>query len=188
MLRPGSVDQILAVVTHIRRNHSHCGSIRKAYWDAVRVVSSQEQLRYQTIGDLCRKRLGLKRVDDFLCLLEKLLQGAPGYLERLLIKKSHPDCHERIRQYCASWKGLGSELAWEDQVQEVVYLYLPTTIVTRLDELAAAERSDRVGWLSKRVGKMITTEFVRFHRGHGEAAQREPPEPDRAGAGKTVDF
>lgn len=75
MLTPDSVRQLIDVLTLVRHAHSRGVPVPRAYQDAVRDVSNRHRVRYQTIGDLCRRRLALRDVDQFLDMLGRWLRG-----------------------------------------------------------------------------------------------------------------
>lgn len=76
-----STGQLLRVLDGVQRNYGRAG-LPEAYHDAVREVALTHQVAYQTIGDLCRRRLGFDSIDEFIALLREWLGGHPTRLQK----------------------------------------------------------------------------------------------------------
>lgn len=99
MLQKGSVDQMIDLLTHIKRKYNAGYPIRKAYQDAVETVSKNYKRTYQTIGDLCRRRLKLSEIKEFIDKLEDWINGNPDKLKQLLLQNSETFCRQQIMQF-----------------------------------------------------------------------------------------
>lgn len=99
MLQVQSVNQLLQVLDFTRRSHSRGTSLTAAYQDAIRDVSSRHHVRYQTIGDLCRRRLALGDIADFVNLLERWLRGDPEPLKFRILEHSVSAAHLGINGF-----------------------------------------------------------------------------------------
>lgn len=99
-LTPGSVDQLLQVLDRAQRNHTKQGAVvSTAYQDAVRHVAQRHGVTYQTIGDLCRRRLGLGGIDEFYHLLNQWFSGDPDPLRRKILKYASGDTHSIVKAF-----------------------------------------------------------------------------------------
>ena len=105
MLRQESVRQLLEVLELTRLARSRGVPLEQAYQDAIRDVSNRYKVRYQTIGDLCRRRLGLRDIDQFVELLRRWLGvGDGGPLKRAIRQNADHEAHRLIEAYFASPK------------------------------------------------------------------------------------
>ena len=131
-------------------------------------------MSYQTVGDLCSKRVGLKHVDEFHNLLSKLVQGLPEDLENTLIANSEPACHARIHQYLNGIRGQGTTgtgLVMQMQVS----IFLPVEVYWHLRQVAAAEHSEPDQWLGKTASEVIEDKYDDWRRRQAREVQSGSP-------------
>lgn len=96
MMRVRSMKQVLKVL-EIARKHRQLGKpTQKALQDAIRKVADYYGVTYQTIGDGCRRRLGLGTIDEFHILLDKWFGGDHGPLCSVLMRTSEAQNHRHI--------------------------------------------------------------------------------------------
>lgn len=99
MLRSKSLNQILDVLTKFRARHSRGEPVIKAYQGAVDEVRKDYQVAYQTIGDLCRRRLQLSTINNFYNLLEQWVIGNPEPLLDVLLALTIKQDHDKLISY-----------------------------------------------------------------------------------------
>ena len=161
MLTSKSIEQILAVLTRIRARCLRHDSIKKAYQGAVYETSKNYDVTYQTIGDLCRRRLGLKNIDQFHGLLEKWIAGNAEPLMSVLISKTASRNHYKIRDYFGrknhefvveNTRPPGSE-------EESFTIRLPRDIAKRLKVLSLMSGDSLPKWLSEVVTQVVEQRY-----------------------------
>jgi len=91
MLERRTIEQILAVLNDFKTFFDQGNSIPRAYRRAVKATAQKYNVRYQTIGDACRRRLGCEMVEGFYKLLQEWVRGEPWGLRDLLLKHASPD-------------------------------------------------------------------------------------------------
>jgi hypothetical protein len=96
-----SVQQLLEVLGGTARHHRNGTPFPAAYHDAVRDASKRFGVTYQTIGDLCRRRLGLTDITEFMDLLGGWLHGQHEPLQRRIKEQANPGTHGLIDQFFA---------------------------------------------------------------------------------------
>jgi hypothetical protein len=106
MLEPNSVDQILRVLELLRQNKRLGFDTATACSRAIQQVAKEASVRYQTIGDGCRRRLGLVDMSEFHRLSEEWLNGNPLPLVTVLKKSSTPGSASRIKEFFGEAQGL----------------------------------------------------------------------------------
>lgn len=99
MLDPKSVDQILSVLRKFRSRYARGEPVTKSYQGAVEAVRKDYDVAYQTIGDLCRRRLELRTINDFYDLLEKWVTGNAQPLISVLLVHTGSENHHKIAEY-----------------------------------------------------------------------------------------
>ena len=83
-LRERSVDQLLFLLVKVKDYHRLGFDIETAYKQSVSKTSKQFRVAYQTIGDLCRRRLGLDNIYQFYKILQNWIDGDPSNLKNLI--------------------------------------------------------------------------------------------------------
>jgi len=97
--------QILPLLRFFRSRYRKGQPVHKAYRDAVREVAENTAVTYQTIGDACRRRLGLKKIDELYGLLERWVGGDAMPLATKLKIASAPPVHAAIDAFFAGEGG-----------------------------------------------------------------------------------
>ncbi len=100
-----TVEQILRVIEVVVKSFKKGDRIDHIYQLAVHQVAKEYDVTYQTIGDACRRRLGLDTVGDFKRMLEAAaLEGDYSDLQNLLLSKPPHAYHERINKFFSTLK------------------------------------------------------------------------------------
>lgn len=99
MITQNSLEQILDVISSFKSYILLGNSLSTSRQQATKNVAIKNKVTYQTIGDLCRRRLNLTTTEDFNVLLKKIIEGNSGELMDLLILSTHPTQHGTIREY-----------------------------------------------------------------------------------------
>ena len=99
MLEPHSVDQLLRVLELARQNTRLGFATPVACSRAIHQVSRDEGVTYQTIGDGCRRRLGLKDMSEFHRLVEEWLAGDPAKLTAVLRRNASAGSAQTINTF-----------------------------------------------------------------------------------------
>jgi len=99
MLKTNNARRLLTVLDEFKCIYPSVSSTSSAYKAAVKKVSVRHDVKYQTIGDLCRRSLGLERIHDFYDLLDEWITGDPTPLKSLLEKHTRPSDHHIIADY-----------------------------------------------------------------------------------------
>lgn len=106
-MRPETLEQILKVIELAARRYSIGGGIDRPYQYGVKRVSEEYGIAYQTVGDACRRRLGLDDIAQFKIMLKTCLEGDPIQLRDLLLRKnSH--YHDKINAFFIRFKNDGN--------------------------------------------------------------------------------
>ena len=96
MLEINSVNQILRVLDLARQNRRLGFVTSVACSRAIQQVAKEGNLRYQTIGDGCRRRLQLVDMSEFHRLVDEWLSGNHARLAAVLKRNSTPGAAPRI--------------------------------------------------------------------------------------------
>lgn len=107
-MRWETVEQILKVIAVTAQNFNQGDRIDHSYHHAVNRVSKEYGIAYQTVGDACRRRLGLDHVDDFKTMLKAALEGNSIDLRNLILRKTSPSYHKRIEEFFSNLKNGGA--------------------------------------------------------------------------------
>jgi len=102
MLESHSVEQVLRVLEFLRQNKRLGFDTSVACSRAIQQVAKQSNVRYQTIGDGCRRRLGLTDMSAFHRLAEDWLRGDVAPLATVLKQKSAKSARPLIDAFFAS--------------------------------------------------------------------------------------
>ena len=94
-----SVQQLMLVLDRTASNSDQGIRLPTAFHDAVRHVSNRYGVTYQTIGDLCRRRLDLSDVGEFIDLLGRWLEGDGDPLRRQIRKQSNATAHKGLDNF-----------------------------------------------------------------------------------------
>jgi hypothetical protein len=99
--RSNSVSQILAVLRYIQQHARNGNTLVSARHRATQAVAQEQTppIRYQTIEDLYRRRLGLKKVSEFDDIVQRWIDGDSEPLSQILIRHAQPATHNLIIQF-----------------------------------------------------------------------------------------
>jgi hypothetical protein len=99
--RPTSISQILAVLHYIRQYAGNGDTLIGVRHRATQAVAQEQTppIRYQTIEDLYRRRLGLKKVSEFDDLVQQWMDGDSEPLSQILIKHAQKATHSTIVRF-----------------------------------------------------------------------------------------
>jgi hypothetical protein len=93
-----TIEQILKVISLAAKHYSAGNGIDRSYQYGVNRVSQEYSVAYQTIGDGCRRRLGLSDIGEFKKMLQSALEGDPSQLRELLTRNTSRSYHDRINE------------------------------------------------------------------------------------------
>jgi len=142
MLTEKTIDQILGVLDLTAKNHESGLSISKAYQKSVKEIAQRYSIKYQTIADGCRRRLGLVNVNQFVDLLREWLGGQPYRLRDLLSKNTSDFEQYRINDFFDRKELTSSNLSINKNLEtvfEIISLKAPQNMVSQLRALAESE-------------------------------------------------
>jgi len=108
-LTHGSVQQLIQVLERTAKHHRNGAPLPTAYRDSVRDVSRRHGVTYQTIGDLCRRRLALSDIGEFMDLLGKWLRGDADPLRHRIKRHSTRTAHAEVDHFFSTTVPSGSE-------------------------------------------------------------------------------
>ena len=106
-MRQETLEQILKVISLAAQRYSNGDGIDRSYQYGVNRVSQEYNIAYQTIGDACRRRLGLDHVGEFKTMLKACLEGDPTQLSDVLIRKTSRFYHDKINDFFLNLKNGG---------------------------------------------------------------------------------
>lgn len=176
MLREKTLQQILSVLNRTKIEYDAGEALPKAYQKSVRQVASLYDVRYQTIADGCRRRLGLKDIDEFLKLVLEWLNGDSSNLKRLLFtifddsqKKQIDDffnterkkpSHEDIKTYM---KKLENKLFQENVPEtETITFRIPKEKASRIRLLAEISGNTVPQWVSQNITIIANEQYLQY--------------------------
>jgi hypothetical protein len=84
--------------------------LHRAYQEGVRAVADAHSITYQTVGDGCRRRLGLNDIGELYELLASWIKGDPRGLVRQLKEYSDPTAHAEIERFFSSGDSTPAEI------------------------------------------------------------------------------
>lgn len=99
VMRQETLEQILKVISVAAERNSLGDGIDHSYQYGVSRVSKEYGVAYQTIGDACRRRLGLDHVGEFKTMLKASLEGDSSKLRDVLLRNSPQFYHSRIDDF-----------------------------------------------------------------------------------------
>ena len=98
-MRQETLEQILKVISLAAQRYSIGDGVDRSYQYGVNRVSQEYKIAYQTIGDACRRRLGLDHVGEFKTMLKGCLDGDPSQLRDVLMRKTSRFYHDKINDF-----------------------------------------------------------------------------------------
>jgi hypothetical protein len=163
MLRRESIEQILKVLKRfqIRQRTSH--SVIRAYQGAVEDVRKEYDVAYQTIGDLCRRRLGLDSINEFYNYLEKWVVGDPKPLVQLLCRHAESEGQHLVRDFFQVSCDLPPVPRSENsEDSEVFSIQVKDTQARKLKAMSMVKGISVSDWLSRCVAELIEEEYKKW--------------------------
>lgn len=142
MLTEKTIDQILGVLDLTAKNYESGIPVSKAYQKSVKDIAKRYSIRYQTIADGCRRRLGLDNINQFIELLKEWLGGQPNKLRDLLTKNAGDYEQYRIKNFFDKKNLTPPNITVERNIEDklgVVSLKIPQTIAAQFCALAEAK-------------------------------------------------
>ena len=120
-MRWETVEQILRVIEVSDQRFSQGYGIDQSYQYAVTRVSQEYGVKYQTIGDACRRRLGLDNIGEFKAILKDTLQGDPSNLQKLILPRMAVSYRESIDEFFSKLKNRGPAIKGKSKDTNVRY-------------------------------------------------------------------
>ncbi len=130
-MRQETLEQILKVISLASQRYSTGDGIDRSYQYGVSRVSIEYGIAYQTVGDACRRRLGLDHVGEFKTMLRACFEGDPSQLRDVLVRKNSRYYHDKINDFFSKLKN--DKAAIEIKAQE------PDTFVTYTIQLRKSD-------------------------------------------------
>ena len=127
-MRQETLEQILKVVSVAAQRYSLGDGIDHSYQYGVSRVSQEYGVAYQTIGDACRRRLGLDHVGEFKTMLKAGFEGDINKLRDVLLRKTSRFYHDRINDF---FPKLMNDVAATEAVPEKSDTFVPYTVQLR---------------------------------------------------------
>lgn len=186
MMKHRSTLQVLRVLKAFRERFDHGRPLHRAYQEAVRDVAGQLGLTYQTLGDSCRRRLGLASINAFYKLLAHWTEGDPGPLAERLIAASEPAAHDDIRAFFAtkpsrgSWQPARGVITDSGPMGERISIELPGAearmlrALAELDNVAPTELLSRLARTTVRERMRQLARSILDHSGADESTRPDP--------------
>lgn len=165
MLTEKTIDQILGVLDLTAINYESGLPVPKAYQKSVKDIAQKYSIRYQTIADGCRRRLGLDNVNQFIELLKEWLGGKPNRLKDLLTKNAGDFEQYRIKNFFDKKELSPPNLTFERKVEdmsEVVSLKIPQNIAAQLRALAEAKGESVQDLTNKIIKEYVDNNYVEY--------------------------
>jgi hypothetical protein len=161
MLKSKSVEQLFAVLNRFKVRYSGGESVPKAHQGAVDDVRRDYDVTYQTIGDLCRRRLGLKSINEFHSLLEKWLSGDYMPLMEILKKNTKEKNNQKISEFFGVTSGpsFQRDVPKLDLQDESFTFRLRANIAKKLKVLSVMGGESLPAWLSKTICQVVEEQY-----------------------------
>jgi hypothetical protein len=105
-MRQETLEQILKVISLAAQRYSIGDGIDHSYQYGVNRVSQEYKIAYQTIGDACRRRLGLDHIGEFTSVLKSCFDGDPSQLRDILMSKTSRSYHDKINDFFSRLKNV----------------------------------------------------------------------------------
>lgn len=162
MLSRDSVDQLLYVLRLFRERYETGQPLRKAYRQAVRQAADHYGVAYQTLGDLCRRRLNLARISEFYALLQRWVDDDAGPLAACLAAASAVSAHEDIDVFFRAELGSGADASTGASNElERISFRLPVREARMLRALAELEGIQPPDLLRQILGSAVKNRMTR---------------------------
>ena len=122
-MRQDTLEQILKVISLASQHYKVGEGIDHSYQYGVSRVSKEYGIAYQTIGDACRRRLGLDNVGEFKTMLKECLEGDPRKLRDVLMHKTSKFYHDKIDDFFSKLKNGGTVITINTKEPETFVSY-----------------------------------------------------------------
>ena len=109
MMTPQTIEQLLQVFRKFRDNYATGMQFHRSYQEAVRTIADAHSITYSTVGDGCRRRLGLKDINELYVLLAVWVKGNSSGLVQQLKDNAEPSSHAEIDQFFSDGGAAPSE-------------------------------------------------------------------------------
>ena len=172
-LEPESVNQMFEVLIRFYNKYSRTYNVPKSHIEAMKEVSKNGEngKEYQTIHDLCVRRMGFHNVDKFRSLLEEWVSGNPEPLKKLLNEHASSN-HIEIIQFFEQHKftetkiktGVGlsptkSTVTSLHALNENFSFKLDPSAAKKLKVLSLIEEVSTADWLTNIVHKAVEQKY-----------------------------
>ena len=176
MLQSKSVDQILDVLAKFRTRHSNGEPLIRAYQGAVEAVCKDYRVAYQTIGDLCRRRLQLPTINSFYNLLEQWVMGNPGPLLSVLQTHTTKRHHDKL---CAYF-GQGEQEVVAGKTTSITakgetFTFRVSGDAAKKLKILSIESGSPAEWLSRTVPEVVNARYKDWLNDQLREAARSTP-------------
>ncbi|MGE0157105.1 MAG: hypothetical protein AB7T17_08770 [Geobacter sp.] len=164
MLTEKTVEQILEVLDKTSKLYNSGFPINKAYQKAVKEVSLTYSIKYQTVADGCRRRLGLSNINEFIKILSEWLNGNPSNLIDLLHKNTANFEKYKIDQFFHRGTLQIPEIEVNRKVDistETITIKLPVKTIAQLRSLAETERKSAQNLATKIIDDYVTIHYLK---------------------------
>jgi len=98
-MKNNTLEQVLTVLKYSKYNYNSGITLTSSYQDAIARVAKESEVKYQTIGDGCRRRLKLNSIGEFSELLRKWLDGDSKPLIDVLKSQTSKLLHPKIDSF-----------------------------------------------------------------------------------------
>jgi hypothetical protein len=163
MLKSRSVEQLLAVLNSFAGRYDNGEkSAVKAFQGAVDDVRKKYGVAYQTIGDLCRRRLKLRSINEFYNLLEQWkIFGNFKPLEETIKRNAKSETHQKITDFFAGTHNVPfvGDVSKSSLPEESFTFHLRTDIAKKLKILSVGESFSIPLWLSKKISQTVEEQY-----------------------------
>lgn len=174
MLKPESVNQLLEVLTRFFNKYPRIYNIKKAHIDSMKEVSENtgNTVAYQTILDLCARRMSFHSIDNFRSLLEEWVSGNTDPLKSLLIKHTNNQHQAEIIQFFEQHKFSDTKIAKDNgapqtklngpklhALNETFGFQLDPDTAKKLKVLSLMEEVATSNWLTNVVRKEVEQKY-----------------------------
>jgi len=170
MLRRESAKQVIHVLQRFRVRHRAGEAVVKAYQHAVDDARDKYDVAYQTIGDLCRRRLGLRSVNNFYNLLEKWTMGDSSGLARVLLEHTRSEDHDLIKDFFGEVASPPSRHT--EAKMEGFSVRLDGDRAKKLKVLSVVRDVDGTDWLSEAVSQVVDREYYEWLRAERDTTEQ----------------
>ncbi|MCF7954508.1 MAG: hypothetical protein K9M75_01780 [Phycisphaerae bacterium] len=160
MLRADSIRQMEDVLAIVKAKYNKGTNIKKACREAIEEVSKRYEKRYQTINDLCTRRLN-QNIDSFYLQIAEWLHGKPQMLIKAI--QDHIDSHSlnEITLFLNSDANQKESSFRTQRVlnEETFSFRLDNHVAKKLKVLAISSEEDTAEWLTMAVTEIINQKY-----------------------------